>query len=55
MDFLKKEKKEKFATQFSRWEKTLAANKVQNLEALYKKIHAEIRKSPLKVKVEKKQ
>ncbi len=54
MDLLKKEKKEKYATQFSRWEKTLAANKVNNLEALYKKVHAEIRKSPLRVKVERK-
>ena len=28
------------------WEKTLTKNKVNNLEALYKKLHAEIRKNP---------
>lgn len=39
MDHLKKEKKERFATQFSKWEKTLTANKVKTLEELYKKIH----------------
>ena len=54
MDHLKKEKKEKFAKQFSRWEKTLEANKVKNLEALYKKVHADIRKNPLRQKVDKK-
>jgi len=39
MDFLKKEKKERFAAQFSKWQKNLDAAKVSNLEAFYKKIH----------------
>jgi len=46
MDHLNKEKKEKFGKQFSNWAKCMTANKVKNLEELYKKIHAEIRKSP---------
>lgn len=54
MDLLKKDKKEKYNSIFSQWEKTLTKNKVANLEALYKKVHNEIRKSPKKVKVEKK-
>ena len=62
MDLLKKdEKKDKekssksrFETQFSRWSKTLAANKAANLEALYKKLHSDIRGNPKKVKAEKK-
>jgi len=55
MDLLKKDKKEKYATIFSQWDKTLQKNKVANLEALYKKVHSEIRKSPKKVKAERKQ
>lgn len=54
MDHLKKDNKDKYKKQFSHWETTLTNNKVQNLEALYKKIHAEIRKSPARPKVEKK-
>jgi len=55
MDILKKDKNnDKYKKQFSKWDATLVKNKVQNLEALYKKIHAEIRKGPKKVKVEKK-
>jgi hypothetical protein len=54
MDLLKKEKKEKFAKQFSKWDATLQKNKVTNLEALYKKIHADIRKGPKRVKTERK-
>ena len=46
MDFLKKEKKEKFALQFSKWEAAITKNKVKTLEELYKKVHAEIRKAP---------
>jgi len=54
MDFLKKEKKEKFPLQFSKWEACLVKAKVKNLEELYKKVHDGIRKSPLRPKVEKK-
>ncbi len=46
MDFLKKEQPEKFKKQFSQWEKCLKNSKTANVEALYKKIHAEIRKNP---------
>jgi len=49
MDKLKKDKT-KFATQFSQWDKCLQKAKVANLEAFYKKVHAEIRKSPTKTK-----
>lgn len=63
MDLLKKdEKKDKekggksrYEKQFSRWIKTLATNKVANLEALYKKVHSDIRGNPKKVKAERKQ
>jgi large subunit ribosomal protein L5e len=54
MDHLKKEKKEKFKLQFSKWEACMATNKVTSLEALYKKVHAEIRKAPARVKVARK-
>jgi large subunit ribosomal protein L5e len=48
MDFMKKERKEKFKTQFSKWEACLLKNKAANLEALFKKVHADIRKAPLR-------
>jgi large subunit ribosomal protein L5e len=54
MDLLKKENKEKFTKQFSNWEKTLTKNKVANVEALYKKLHADIRKNPKKAEKAKK-
>ena len=54
MDLLKKNNKEKYAKQFSKWEACLAKAKVSNMEALYKKVHSEIRKSPKRVKVDKK-
>jgi len=54
LDLLKKEKKEKVQTQFSNWIKCMDKNKVQNLEALYKKVHQDIRKNPKHVKPERK-
>jgi large subunit ribosomal protein L5e len=54
LDHLKKDKKEKVDKQFSKWLKCLEKNKVQNMEALYKKVHGEIRKAPQRVKAEKK-
>ena len=54
MDALKKENKERYNKQFSNWEKTLTKNKVANLEALYKKLHAEIRKAPKRAEKAKK-
>lgn len=54
MDLLKKENKDRFKKQFGKWEAALTKAKVNNLEALYKKVHAEIRKAPKRVKVEKK-
>lgn len=55
MDKLKKEDASRYNKQFSQWDKTLKAAKVANLEALYKKVHSEIRKGPKRVKAEKKQ
>lgn len=55
MDHLKKTNKDKFTKQFSQWAKCLEKAKAANTEALYKKVHAEIRKSPKRVKAEKKQ
>jgi len=52
MDHLKKENKDKFKTQFSKWDANLTKSKVSSLEALYKKLHADIRKSPARVKAE---
>lgn len=54
MDHLKKEKKEKFKGQFSKWEDNLTKSKTANLEALYKKVHSEIRKNPKREKVARK-
>lgn len=54
LELLKKEKKEKVKVQFSRWETNLANAKVKTIEELYKKVHAEIRKNPLRAKVERK-
>lgn len=55
MDKLKKENKEKFKRQFSKWDSCLTKNKVKNTEELYKKIHAAIRKEPVNKKAERKQ
>jgi large subunit ribosomal protein L5e len=46
MKSLKTDSKEDFERQFSDWSKCLTAAKVQTVEALYKKVHAEIRKNP---------
>jgi len=54
MDVLKKKNKDLFKKQFSNWEATLTKAKVANVEALYKKVHAEIRKNPDRVKVDRK-
>ena len=54
MDLLKKEKNDRFKKQFVGWEKCMKAQKVNNLEALYKKVHAEIRKAPQRVKAQRK-
>ena len=54
MDKLKKENKQKYTTQFSQWDKVLSKAKVSNLEALYKKVHSEIRKDPKFKKAERK-
>jgi large subunit ribosomal protein L5e len=53
-DRLKKENKDAFKRQFSKWEETLAKAKAANFEALYKKVHAEIRKSPARAKAAEK-
>jgi large subunit ribosomal protein L5e len=54
MDKLKKEDEGRFKRQFSRWAANLTSAKAANVEALYKKVHSEIRKSPLRPKAEKK-
>lgn len=54
MDKLKTNK-DKYTKQFSKWDATLTKAKVASVEALYKKIHQEIRKGPKRVKVERKQ
>lgn len=54
MDKLKKEDAARFTKQFSKWEVNLKNAKVANLEALYKKVHSEIRKGPKRVKAERK-
>lgn len=53
-DLLKKENKDRFKKQFKNWESTLTKNKVANIEALYKKVHAEIRKAPARPAAAKK-
>jgi large subunit ribosomal protein L5e len=49
MDLLKKNNKDKFTKQFRNWDLTLTKNKTATLEALYKKVHAEIRKNAKRV------
>lgn len=48
-DLLKKENKDRFKKQFAGWEACLTKAKAANFEALYKKVHAEIRKAPKRV------
>lgn len=49
-DLVLKGNKEQFKSRFGVWEKCLAANKVTKFEELYKKVHAEIRKNPVRPK-----
>ena len=46
MDHLKKESKDRYERHFSQWEKALKKASVKNLEELYTKVHAAIRKDP---------
>jgi len=46
MDQLKKDSKDRYDRHFSKWDKALKAAKVKNLEELYTKAHAAIRKDP---------
>lgn len=54
MDHLKKENKDRFKKQFSKWDATLTKAKATSLEAVYKKLHADIRKGPQRAKADKK-
>ena len=49
IDILKKKDKALYEKQFSKWDACLKKAKVAKVEDLYKKIHAEIRKSPARV------
>lgn len=53
MDSLKKSDGNRYKKQFSAWDAALQKAKVNNLEALYKKVHAEIRKNAKRSKTEK--
>lgn len=55
IDLLKKGDKARYQKQFSKWDAAITKAKVATLEALYKKAHAEIRKSPVRAKVARKQ
>lgn len=55
MDHLKKENKDKYKKQFNKWDTAITASKVKTVEELYKKLHADIRKGPKRVKAERKQ
>ena len=48
-------KKDKQDYQFSQWKKCLQASGCKDIESLYKKVHAEIRKNPDRPKKEKKE
>ncbi|EAR91353.2 60S ribosomal protein L5 (macronuclear) [Tetrahymena thermophila SB210] len=54
MKHLKGQSNEAFQKQFSKWSKTLEAAKVDSVEKLFTKVHAEIRKNPERVKSTKK-
>lgn len=54
MDLLKKNNKDKYKTQFNKWDAALTKAKVNSLEALYKKVHQGIRANPKKEKVARK-
>lgn len=53
MEALKKDQTA-YAKQFSKWDACLKAAKVNKLEELYKKVHAEVRKNPQRVVAAKK-
>jgi len=55
MDKLEAEDKDTYKSHFANWIKNLEKAKVKNLEDLYKKVHAAIRKDPKRVKKERKQ
>jgi large subunit ribosomal protein L5e len=54
IDNLTKNNKDKLQKQFSRWLKNLDKAKVKTTEALYKKVHQEIRKNPVRAKAAEK-
>jgi large subunit ribosomal protein L5e len=55
MDKLEADDKDTYKSHFSHWIKNIEKAKVKNLEDLYKKVHAAIRKDPKRVKVVRKQ
>lgn len=55
MDKLEESDKNKYAKQFSLWDKCLKDAKLDSLEELYKKVHDEIRKNPDRVTQKKNQ
>jgi large subunit ribosomal protein L5e len=54
IDALKKENKDRYKSQFGKWDQTITKAKVTTLEALYKTVHSNIRKDPKRVKTERK-
>jgi len=55
MKLLQKKSPEAFKLQFSRWDATLKAAKLDSVEKLYSKIHEDIKKNPDFIKKERKQ
>lgn len=51
MKHLKEADADDFKLQFSKWSDALKNAKVTSVEALYKKVHADIIKNPVQVKV----
>lgn len=54
MKYLKEQGTEAYQKQFSKWDKALKDAKVDSVEKLFTKVHAEIRKNPDRVKSTKK-
>lgn len=50
INILKKGDKDRYTKQFSKWDATLKEAKVDSVEKLYTKIHADIRKDPIRPK-----
>jgi large subunit ribosomal protein L5e len=46
IDVLKKDNKDRYKSQFGKWDATITKAKVNSLEALYKTVHSNIRKDP---------